>query len=73
MTTVDVNHKANRLVKLHVDNLKEGYYVLIDMLREVESPWISHRLSQLLQDTKEEARDIYIRSNMKVPEWCRHE
>lgn len=65
--------KANMLVQKHIANLKAGYYVLIDMLREIESPWIAHRLSQLLQDTKEEARDIFIRSNMKIPEWCRDE
>lgn len=65
-----MNDKANLLVKKHIENLKKGYVIIIDMLREVESPWIAHRLSILLQEIKEEARDIYKRSNLKVPDWC---
>jgi len=68
---VIIEEKQNKLIKKHVDNLKAGYYVLVDMLGEIDSPWISDKLARLIQETKEEARDIYMRSSMKVPDWCR--
>lgn len=48
--TIDIDHKANRLVLVHVSKLK-------------------HQIEKL----KKEAREIYIRSNMDVPDWCSDE
>ena len=45
---------------------------MIDINHKANKLVLSHvkKLQQEIEAKKKEARDIYLRSNMPVPEWC---
>lgn len=59
---IDINHKANRLVLRHLRLLEDEIEQLL------QQP--SSSGCRVAAQKKNEARDIYLRSNMAVPAWC---
>lgn len=62
----------NRGIELHIQKLKDEYAALDNDLRsfihlhKTTQYLILSRLDEIFM----KAKDIYIRSNMPVPEWC---
>ncbi len=70
MNHIDVNAPENRLVKAIIDNTKCDISFLKEIILDFKSPHIRHRIGALIEEELEAMRDIYTRSQMKIPEWC---
>lgn len=63
----------NRGVELHIDNLRLDLQALDEFRMKCKSGLLKHKLLIAGQQCEQAVADIYIKSNMRVPDWCKDE